>query len=56
MSNKPGRNDPCPYGSGQKYKRCCLPKDQIAASAASEETAAARAAEGVHDQQRAPPQ
>ena len=25
---KPGRNDPCPCGSGQKYKRCCLEKDQ----------------------------
>ena len=22
--NKPGRNDPCPCGSGRKYKRCCL--------------------------------
>jgi uncharacterized protein len=22
-SGKPGRNDPCPCGSGQKYKRCC---------------------------------
>jgi uncharacterized protein len=21
--NKPGRNDPCPCGSGRKYKRCC---------------------------------
>jgi hypothetical protein len=21
---KTGRNDPCPCGSGQKYKRCCL--------------------------------
>jgi SWIM/SEC-C metal-binding protein len=20
---EPGRNDPCPYGSGKKYKRCC---------------------------------
>ncbi|MGH6777570.1 MAG: SEC-C metal-binding domain-containing protein, partial [Bradyrhizobium sp.] len=20
---KVGRNDPCPCGSGQKYKRCC---------------------------------
>jgi uncharacterized protein YecA (UPF0149 family) len=19
-----GRNDPCPCGSGEKYKRCCL--------------------------------
>jgi len=20
---KPGRNDPCPCGSGKKYKQCC---------------------------------
>jgi tetratricopeptide (TPR) repeat protein len=30
---KPGRNDPCPCGSGQKYKRCCLPRDEAAAAA-----------------------
>ncbi|MDA1275189.1 MAG: SEC-C metal-binding domain-containing protein [Verrucomicrobia bacterium] len=23
-----GRNDPCPCGSGQKYKKCCIEKDQ----------------------------
>ncbi|MCD6114901.1 preprotein translocase subunit SecA [bacterium] len=23
---KPGRNDPCPCGSGKKYKKCCWPK------------------------------
>ena len=23
-SNKVGRNDPCPCGSGKKYKKCCL--------------------------------
>ncbi len=23
-----GRNDPCPCGSGKKYKKCCLHKDQ----------------------------
>lgn len=23
-----GRNDPCPCGSGKKYKKCCLDKDQ----------------------------
>lgn len=23
MSDKPGRNDPCPCGSGKKYKSCC---------------------------------
>jgi preprotein translocase subunit SecA len=22
-SNEPGRNDPCPCGSGKKYKKCC---------------------------------
>jgi len=26
MKKKVGRNDPCPCGSGLKYKRCCLPK------------------------------
>jgi len=25
-----GRNDPCPCGSGRKYKQCCLPKDRAA--------------------------
>lgn len=24
----PGRNEPCHCGSGQKYKRCCLPHDE----------------------------
>lgn len=24
MDNKIGRNDPCPCGSGKKYKACCL--------------------------------
>lgn len=23
MSHKIGRNDPCPCGSGRKYKKCC---------------------------------
>ncbi|MBN1373837.1 preprotein translocase subunit SecA [Candidatus Dojkabacteria bacterium] len=23
--NRPGRNDPCPCGSGKKYKKCCYP-------------------------------
>lgn len=26
MSNKIGRNDPCPCGSGLKYKKCCINK------------------------------
>jgi len=24
MATKTGRNDPCPCGSGKKYKQCCL--------------------------------
>lgn len=24
MANIPGRNDPCPCGSGKKYKKCCM--------------------------------
>jgi hypothetical protein len=27
-SVKIGRNDPCPCGSGKKYKKCCLAKDR----------------------------
>ena len=27
MSRKIGRNDPCPCGSGKKYKHCCLNKE-----------------------------
>lgn len=27
--NKIGRNDPCPCGSGKKYKKCCLGKNGI---------------------------
>lgn len=26
---KIGRNDPCPCGSGKKYKKCCMRKDNI---------------------------
>ena len=28
VMRKVGRNDPCPCGSGLKYKRCCLNKDR----------------------------
>jgi hypothetical protein len=34
MSKKVGRNDPCPCGSGKKYKKCCLDKTQLQAMAA----------------------
>ena len=29
---KIGRNDPCPCGSGRKFKRCCLGKQQAASA------------------------
>lgn len=28
MTEKVGRNDPCPCGSGKKYKNCCLKNEQ----------------------------
>lgn len=28
MAKKTGRNDPCPCGSGKKYKKCCMKKDE----------------------------
>jgi len=42
--NKVGRNDPCPCGSGLKYKKCCLDKDRPAAVLSSEEFAATASA------------
>jgi preprotein translocase subunit SecA len=27
-SEKVGRNEPCPCGSGKKYKKCCLLKEE----------------------------
>jgi tetratricopeptide (TPR) repeat protein len=32
---KVGRNQPCPCGSGKKYKQCCLATDEAAAAAAA---------------------
>lgn len=42
--HKVGRNDPCPCGSGLKYKKCCLDKDRPAAAVSSEEFAATASA------------
>ena len=47
---KIGRNDPCPCGSGQKYKRCCLPRDE---ATAAERAAADRAAALVDERSAA---
>lgn len=38
-----GRNEPCPCGSGKKYKRCCLPKDEAARDDAARAEAARKA-------------
>ena len=48
-SAKPGRNDPCPCGSGKKYKQCCLraePSAAAATDAASTTIVAAASAAG----------
>ena len=29
-AKKGGPNDPCPCGSGKKYKKCCMQKDKVA--------------------------
>ena len=41
---KVNRNDPCPCGSGKKYKQCCLPKDR---DAQAERVAWERAAQNM---------
>jgi hypothetical protein len=63
---KVGRNDPCPCGSGAKYKKCCFSVDQAAALAASQARAVSRdgpespqpksftGAKGHRDQARSP--
>jgi len=28
MNHRIGRNDPCPCGSGKKYKKCCLGREE----------------------------
>ena len=35
MNQKVGRNDPCPCGSGKKYKSCCQSKETSRTTLAS---------------------
>lgn len=53
--SKPGRNDPCPCGSGRKYKHCCRMEETTAADELREiledEEAAGRQ-DGEHDVER----
>jgi len=44
---KTPRNEPCPCGSGKKYKQCCLPKDEEA-----ERTAFAERKKAAAEEQR----
>jgi hypothetical protein len=56
----PGRNDPCYCGSGKKYKKCCLAKDENARQAQKGELEAEAAdsesalADPAHDRQTDP--
>lgn len=43
----PGRNDPCPCGSGQKYKKCCFAKDEAAKATAASNVPKAAAEHGA---------
>jgi len=38
MGTKTGRNEPCPCGSGRKFKHCCLPKEESRGTPLSPET------------------
>jgi DNA-binding SARP family transcriptional activator len=42
MTKTVGRNDPCPCGSGKKYKKCCLDKDKEAETPSEAAIEAAR--------------
>ncbi|HEU0201169.1 MAG TPA: SEC-C metal-binding domain-containing protein [Burkholderiaceae bacterium] len=57
MRDKIGRNDPCPGGSGKKYKHCHLPADEARSTAppSEEERGFRRALETWANQQLTPP-
>ena len=49
-----GRNDPCPCGSGRKYKHCCLEKHEAKARAARDKASAKAAAKAAPPAEEAP--
>jgi tetratricopeptide (TPR) repeat protein len=49
---KTGRNEPCPCGSGKKYKHCCLPKDEAAVHTQLTRAAEAAAADAAATNRR----
>jgi len=50
---RPGRNERCLCGSGKKYKRCCLAKDEAADRAAQAKAAKAATAKDSGDAKEA---
>ena len=52
---KVGRNDPCPCGSGKKYKKCCMEKDEERAAASRAETDTSNTSSDEHIGRRYPP-
>ncbi len=52
---RPGRNDPCHCGSGKKYKRCCLEKDEKKAVKARAKAASDEAAKTAEPEAAAAP-
>lgn len=53
-TRRPGRNQPCPCGSGKKYKHCCLAKDEEAERASRAQQASA-AQPSMPPEDEAPP-
>lgn len=49
---KAGRNDPCPCGSGKKYKQCCLPKEEATALEVHTKAQAEREARAAANRER----
>ncbi len=50
--SKPGRNDPCPCGSGKKYKKCCEAQEHAGTLARLEVQKAAEAAAQAASKER----
>ena len=42
-----GRNDPCPCGSGKKYKKCCLIKAYVEKGEGKEDAVRAKVVQGL---------
>lgn len=52
MSDKPGRNDPCPCQSGKKFKNCCMGKPEFSSSVSKKKfTAKVISSGGNHQKQ-----